>query len=281
LTIYNTGANTLANPPANYLTEAETLIYFNTLVPASTNASALVKGVTKLSVAPASAINPIAFGQNDPTVVTTTAALTADALVVGDDGVKGVKTIPVTFDGSTLDASGFGVQAAGFNADTTNIANNGTIRLNKSDFIAWRNEANSGNVSLSKDSSDRIASTGGFAGALIGNVIGNVTGNLTGNVTGSSLTLGSGTALTKVVVYSSSLTPASVSANTSAEQDFTVSGLSTADKVCINGPAPLAGTGIVNVRVKATDTLSLTFMNTTSGSLTPTSGTYLVLAFRS
>lgn len=68
LTIYNNGANTLANPPTIYLTEAQTIAYFNTLSPAP-NASALIKGITKLSVAPVSAINPIAVGDNDPRLI--------------------------------------------------------------------------------------------------------------------------------------------------------------------------------------------------------------------
>lgn len=76
LTIYNTGANTLANPPATYLTEAGTLAYFNTILPASTDASAVVKGVTKLSIAPAVASDPIAYGANDPAVATSTTVST-------------------------------------------------------------------------------------------------------------------------------------------------------------------------------------------------------------
>lgn len=71
LTIYNTGANTLANPPSTYLTEAETIAYFSTLSPAQ-DASATIKGITKLSVAPAVAIEPIAYGANDPNVTVST-----------------------------------------------------------------------------------------------------------------------------------------------------------------------------------------------------------------
>jgi hypothetical protein len=97
----------------------------------------------------------------------------------------------------------------------------------------------------------------------------------------TSIAVAAGTAITKIVVYTPSLTPASVAASTSAEQDFTVTGLTTADKVILNGPAPTAGTGIVNVRVKSADTLSITWGNFTTGSLTPASGTYNVVAIRS
>lgn len=91
----------------------------------------------------------------------------------------------------------------------------------------------------------------------------------------------SGTPLTQVVVYTPSLTPAAVLPATTAEQTFTVTGLATSDKVIVNGPAPTAGTGIVNVRVSAANTLAITFMNATIGALTPTAGTYTVIAIRS
>lgn len=76
--------------------------------------------------------------------------------------------------------------------------------------------------------------------------------------------------------YSASLTPVAVAADTSAEQTFTVTGLVTGQGVIVNGPAPTAGTGIVNARVSAANTLALTFINSTAASLTPASGTYLV-----
>lgn len=64
LTIYNEGANTLVNPPTTYLTEAQTIAYFNTLT-TNNNASSTVKGITYLSTDPLSATNPIAVGKND------------------------------------------------------------------------------------------------------------------------------------------------------------------------------------------------------------------------
>ncbi len=77
-------------------------------------------------------------------------------------------------------------------------------------------------------------------------------------------------------LYSESLTPVSVAADTSAEQTFTVSGLVTGQAVVVNGPAPTDGTGIVNARVSAADTLAITFANFTAAALTPASGTYLI-----
>lgn len=74
-----------------------------------------------------------------------------------------------------------------------------------------------------------------------------------------------------------SLTPVAVAQATSAEQSFTVPGLTTAQfvQVLFNG-AQTAGIGIVNARVSAANTLTIGFSNSTAGSLTPASGTYVV-----
>lgn len=91
------------------------------------------------------------------------------------------------------------------------------------------------------------------------------------------------TAITNIAVYTPSINPASVAAATCAEQTFTVAGLTTADKVIVNGPANVASTGIgiVNARVSAADTLALTFVNPTAGALDAAAGTYSVIAIRS
>ena len=98
-----------------------------------------------------------------------------------------------------------------------------------------------------------------------------------------SFTLGaSGTAITQIRVYAPSLTPASVAANTTAEQTFTVAGLSTGDKVMVNSIAALGdGLSIAGVRVSATDTLAIRFANNTGGPLTPAAGVYPTVATRS
>lgn len=97
-----------------------------------------------------------------------------------------------------------------------------------------------------------------------------------------STAIGSGsTAITKVVAYAPNITPASVAANTTAEQTFTVTGLATSDKLVVNVVALMgAGLGLVGARVSAADTLALTFANVTAGALTPAAGVYPVLAFR-
>lgn len=113
-----------------------------------------------------------------------------------------------------------------------------------------------------------VVSTNGFEGA----------------VDTTSLTVGaSGTAVTQIRVYSATIDPAPVAAATCAEQTFTVTGLTTADKVIVNGPAGWAttGIGVVNARVSAADTLALTFVNPTAGALDAASGTVAVIAIRS
>lgn len=62
-------------------------------------------------------------------------------------------------------------------------------------------------------------------------------------------------------VVSKSLDVASVAANTSAEQDFTVTGLAVGDFVQVSKPSLSAGLVIGNARVKAANTLSITFGN--------------------
>jgi hypothetical protein len=89
-----------------------------------------------------------------------------------------------------------------------------------------------------------------------------------------------GDVITLAKVYTPSITPASVGAATVAEQTFTVTGLTTADKVIVNPPAIGNATGVAGARVSAADTLAIRFVNPTAGALTPSAGTYTVFAFR-
>ena len=75
------------------------------------------------------------------------------------------------------------------------------------------------------------------------------------------------------------LTPAAAAAVTATEQTFTVTGLSLGDGV-INGPDQIvsinkaaAQTGLaMTARVSAANTIAITFINPTAGSITPTAG---------
>lgn len=85
----------------------------------------------------------------------------------------------------------------------------------------------------------------------------------------------------KQSVISVTLSPAAVSANTTAEQTFTVNGLLPGDMVVVTKPTSQAGLGLVNYRVSAANTLAITFSNNTGGSITPTANeVYLVLVSR-
>lgn len=74
------------------------------------------------------------------------------------------------------------------------------------------------------------------------------------------------------------LSPASVSGNTTAEQTFTVQGLLTTDYVNVTKPTSQAGLGIVNSRVSAANTLAITFANATASPITPTASEVYTVA---
>jgi hypothetical protein len=85
-----------------------------------------------------------------------------------------------------------------------------------------------------------------------------------------------------VTVYSPTLSPVAVAANTTAEQALTVTGLAATDLILsVSKPTAQAGIGIVGWRVSGANTLALTFVNATGGSITPTaSEVYKVIALR-
>jgi hypothetical protein len=80
------------------------------------------------------------------------------------------------------------------------------------------------------------------------------------------------------VIFSVSLTPASVNAATAAEQTFSVPGLQVGDQisaVTLNA-AWTSLTCIVGFRVTAANTIGISFQNGTAGALSPPSGTYVI-----
>ena len=75
------------------------------------------------------------------------------------------------------------------------------------------------------------------------------------------------------------LTPAAVSANSTVEQVFTVTGINAGDLVLVNKPTNQAGLDIVGYRAAGANQLGITFTNTTSSTtpITPTAAeSYLV-----
>lgn len=84
-------------------------------------------------------------------------------------------------------------------------------------------------------------------------------------------------------LYAVSLTlnPASVATITTAEQDFTVPGVHVGDMlVKFSAEAVTAGLGIVNYRVKAANTISVTFVNPTAAAIDAPAATYRMLFAR-
>lgn len=81
--------------------------------------------------------------------------------------------------------------------------------------------------------------------------------------------------LVAMKIFTASITPASVGAATTAEQNFTIQGLQVGDYLnCQAIAAQTAGISIANVRVSAANTATIAFNNSTAGSLTPISGSY-------
>lgn len=113
------------------------------------------------------------------------------------------------------------------------------------------------------------------------NITGNtaITGTLT--TTGTARVGSTGTALTRITVYTASLSPAEVAANTCAEETFTVTGINASDKVIVNKPTAQAGLGIGGVRASGTNQVGINYCNTTAAPITPTAAeTYSFIAIR-
>lgn len=89
------------------------------------------------------------------------------------------------------------------------------------------------------------------------------------------------TNITSISVVQVTFDPAAVSAATTAEQDITVTGVQVGDMVLgINKPTVTAGVGIAGARVKSANTISVTFVNATAGSVNPASEVYTIVLAR-
>lgn len=74
------------------------------------------------------------------------------------------------------------------------------------------------------------------------------------------------------------LSPASVAANTTAEQCFTVTGVRVGDLLQVNKPTAQAGLDIGNVRVGGNNSACITFLNDTASPITPTASESYIFA---
>ncbi len=100
------------------------------------------------------------------------------------------------------------------------------------------------------------------------------------NISGLSTTTPTGdqyiyTALRGSVVNSVALTPAVVPANSTAEQQFTVTGVAPGMVVPLTKPSDQSGLGIAGTRVVSNNVLGVTFINTANTAITPSSESYL------
>ena len=80
--------------------------------------------------------------------------------------------------------------------------------------------------------------------------------------------------------YEITLDVASVAANVTSEQTFSVKGINSSDTLIINKPSHTIGLGIVNVRASAKDEIAITFMNATGSVIDPSSEEYILVAIR-
>lgn len=112
------------------------------------------------------------------------------------------------------------------------------------------------------------------------------TNNLTGTAeviaSASGLKIGatSGTELTQIRVYSQIITPSSVAAGVCAMEMFTVTGVSTSDKIIYN-PSGLLSPFATSVRAEAANGVGITFCNLNNSAQAPDAHTATFIAIRS
>lgn len=82
-----------------------------------------------------------------------------------------------------------------------------------------------------------------------------------------SLRVGS---VTPRFVLSQNISPTAVAANSTSLETFTVTGLATDMILLVNMPSLDAGVVLLSAIVSAKDTMKLSFINLTNGSITPT-----------
>lgn len=85
----------------------------------------------------------------------------------------------------------------------------------------------------------------------------------------------------RMCISTLSINVASVAANTSAEQTFTLTGLQVGDLILTcNKPSLSAGLSIGNYRVSAANTIAITYVNSTGSAIDPAAETYSIVSLR-
>lgn len=124
---------------------------------------------------------------------------------------------------------------------------------------------------MSTHFSGPVVSTNGFTGAL------------TGAVVATSATIGSGTAIIKIIKGTVAVDPPSLATKVSGVVTLTITGAAVGDIVQINPGAAgfTAGIVLTNPWVSAADTVKVTVVNTTAGTLDESSLTCDYILIRS
>jgi hypothetical protein len=112
-------------------------------------------------------------------------------------------------------------------------------------------------------------------GTLTGPLAGS-TAAFTGKLSGASIQIGTGTPITRQISTTASLTWSVVAAGASQDQTIAVVGAAINDIVTLGRPASVAAGILLDGRVSAAGVVSVRATNATSGTLTPTGGTYRV-----
>jgi hypothetical protein len=84
------------------------------------------------------------------------------------------------------------------------------------------------------------------------------------------------TPVTALFIIRQTLAPASVGANTTSEQTFTVPGLQVGDSLDVNKASHQVGLSIGNVRVSAANTIAIQFVNSSAGAIVPATEQYII-----
>jgi hypothetical protein len=119
-----------------------------------------------------------------------------------------------------------------------------------------------------------------FAGTL--GVTGAATFSSTATVA-TSLAIGSGTAITKILKGTVTVNPASINANTVSSQTFTLTGATSGDSLILNVPAAdlTAGLAMYQSFVSAANTITIVFENTTGAPIDEESASWTYTLIRS
>lgn len=86
--------------------------------------------------------------------------------------------------------------------------------------------------------------------------------------------------LAPLLLYTQTLAPTSVAAQTTAEQTFTVTGLPVSSVVWVNKPSVQPGLCILGCRVSAVNTLAINYCNISSSAIVPTKESYTIGSFQ-